>query len=108
MARTVNRGEIWFYRFKTPDKERPVVILSRQVAIALLHTVMVAPITSTIHGVPSEVIIGIDEGLKKESAINLDHIQTVEKARLKRFVGRLNEATLKSVCGALGIALGCR
>lgn len=77
MARTVNRSEIWFYQFKKPDRLRPVLILSRQDAIEVLHTVMVAPITSTFHGAPSEVVIGIDKGLKKESAINLDHIQTV-------------------------------
>ena len=107
MARTVNRGEIWFYQFKKPDKLRPVLILSRQDAIEVLHTVMVAPITSTFHGAPSEVIIGIDEGLKKESAINLDHVQTVEKTRLKRYIGRVEEPKLKTVCSALGIAVGC-
>ena len=65
MARRLNRGEIWQYQFKRPDKLRPVLLLSRQDAVDILHTVMVAPITSTIHGAPSEVIIGIDEGLKK-------------------------------------------
>jgi mRNA interferase MazF len=107
MARELNRGEIWLYRFKSPDKSRPVLVLSRQDAIELLHTVMVAPITSTIYGAPSEVVIGIDEGLKKESAVNLDHIQTVEKADLKQFIGRLSDSKLKSVCRALGIAVGC-
>ena len=73
----------------------------------MLHTVMVAPITSTIHGAPSEVVIGIDEGLKKESAVNLDHIQTVGKSDLKNFIGRLSDSKQKSVCKALGIAVGC-
>ena len=107
MARRLNRGEIWQYQFKRPNKLRPVLLLSRQDAVDILHTVMVAPITSTIHGAPSEVIIGIDEGLKKKSAVNLDHIQTVEQARLKHFVGRLDDSKLKSVCKALGIAAGC-
>ena len=53
MARSVNRGEIWMYRFKAPDKRRPVLVLSRPEVIELLHTVMVAPITSTIHVVAS-------------------------------------------------------
>jgi len=49
----VNRGEIWLYEFKPPDKRRPVVVLSRAEVIPLLRTVMVAPITSTIRGAPS-------------------------------------------------------
>lgn len=107
MARTVNRGEIWQYRFKTPDKRRPVLVLSRQQVIPLLHTVMVAPITSTRRGAPSEVPVGPAEGLKHESAVNLDHVQTVERARLVSFVGSLAPAEMRRVCRALSIATGC-
>ena len=95
------------FEFSRPDKRRPVLILTRQEVIELLHTVMVAPITSTIHGAPSEVIVGIEEGLKKESAVNLDHVQTVEKAKLKRFVGSLGPQKMNEVCRALAIASGC-
>jgi len=70
MASRVNRGEIWLYTFEPPDKRRPVLVLSRQGAIRLLSTVLVAPITSTIHGAPSEVSVGIEEGLKRTSAVN--------------------------------------
>jgi mRNA interferase MazF len=107
MAREVNRGEIWQYRFKSPDKRRPVLVLSRQEVIPLLHTVMVAPVTSTRRGAPSEVAVGIDEGLKHESAVNLDHVQTVERARLVSFVGALDASQLRRVCRALAIATGC-
>ena len=107
MARRVSRGEIWGYRFTSPDKWRPVLVLSRQDVIGLLHTVMVAPITSTVHGAPSEVVVGIHEGLKKDSAINLDHIQTVEQARLVRFLGQLSQARMREVCRAMAIAVGC-
>jgi mRNA interferase MazF len=72
MARRVNRGEIWGYRFASSDKWRPVLVLSRQEVIGLLHTVMVAPITTIVRGAPSEVTVGVAEGLKKDSAINLD------------------------------------
>ncbi|PYS39480.1 MAG: PemK family transcriptional regulator [Acidobacteria bacterium] len=78
MAARINRAEIWQFAFSRPDKRRPVLVLSRNDAIEVLHTVMVAPITSTIRGAPSEVIVGINEGLKRNSAINLDHIQTVD------------------------------
>ena len=107
MARRVNRGEIWFYEFKRPDKRRPVVVLTRQEVIPLLRTVMVAPITSTMRGAPSEVLVGTDEGLKRDSAVNLDHVQTVEVGRLKRFVGSLDRNKMKQVCRALAIATGC-
>ena len=107
MARTVNRGEIWSYSFKSPDKRRPVLVLSRQDVIGLLHTVMVAPITSTIYGAPSEVIVGIDEGLKHDSAVNLDHVQTVEQARLAGHIGHLGPAKMRAVCRALAVAVGC-
>lgn len=107
MARAVNRGEIWQYRFKSPDKRRPVLILSRQEVIPLLHTVMVAPITSTRRGAPSEVPLGAGEGLKHDSAVNLDHVQTVERARLVSFVGVLDAAQMRQVCRALTVATGC-
>jgi len=103
----VNRGEIWQYRFKAPDKRRPVLILSRQEVIPLLHTVMVAPITSSRRGAPSEVPVGVNEGLKHESAVNLDHVQTVERARLVSFVGSLDTAQMRHVCRALAVATGC-
>ncbi len=107
MAERISRGQIWQYTFNRPDKRRPVLVLTRPEVIDLLHTVMVAPITSTIHGAPSEVVVGVDEGLKQESAINLDHVQTVEKARLTRFVGTVGARKMKAVCHALAIAAGC-
>ena len=107
MARGVNRGEVWLYRFKAPDKRRPVLILTRQEVIPLLHTVMVAPITSTRRGAPSEVHVGMNEGLKHDSAANLDHVQTVERARLETYVGSLSAARMREVCRALAVAAGC-
>jgi mRNA interferase MazF len=107
MARVISRGEIWSYTFKAPDKRRPVVVLSRQDVIGLLHTVMVAPITSTIYGAPSEVLIGTEEGMKHESAVNLDHVQTVVQSRLGGRLGHLGPAKLREVCRALAVATGC-
>ena len=72
------------YEFKAPDQRRPVLVLTRQHVIELLNWVMVAPVTSTIHGLPSEVLVGIDEGLKAASAVNLDNVQSVDKSRLRR------------------------
>jgi mRNA interferase MazF len=107
MARAINRGEIWKFHFARPDKTGPVLVLTRQQVIGLLHTVMVAPITSTIRGAPSEVPVGEPEGLKHPSAVNLDHVQTVEQSRLTGFVGTLGPEKMREVCRALAIATGC-
>jgi len=107
MARVVSRGEVWRYRFAAPDKKRPVVVLSRKEVIGLLPTVMVAPVTSTIRGAPSEVRVGAGEGLKHESAVNLDHVQTVEQSRLEGYVGHLGVEKMREVCRALAVAVGC-
>jgi mRNA interferase MazF len=107
MARRLARGDVWTYDFRKPDKRRPVVVLSRPEAIDVLHTVMVAPVTSTVRGIPSEVVVGTNEGLKHDSAVNLDHVQTVEQARLTRYLGRLDPKQMRAVCRALAIAAGC-
>ena len=107
VKRTVQRGEVWLNTFGKPDKRRPVVVPTRDEVVVLLHTVTVAPITSTIHGAPSEVIVGIEEGLKHESAVNLDHLQTVAQSSLGTYIGRLPAAKLHEECKAAGIALGC-
>lgn len=103
----MNRGEIWRYRFRPPDKNRPVLVLTRQEVIGLLHTVMVAPITSTPRGAPGEVPVGPREGLKGESAVNLDHVQTVERSRLVGFIGHVGPEKMREVCRALAVAVGC-
>ena len=95
------------YEFRRPDKHRPVLILSRSEAINILHTVLVAPLTSTIRGLPSEVVVGTTEGLKRESAINLDHIQTVERTHLSHYIGRLKPDQMQAVCRAIAVATGC-
>jgi mRNA interferase MazF len=107
VAERVNRGEIWLYTFRPPDKRRPVLVLTRQEVIEHLSTVMVAPITSTIRGAPSEVLVGPEHGLKGPCAINLDHVQTVEQTRLRRFLGSLSRQKMTEVCRALAIAIGC-
>lgn len=71
MARRLNCGEICCYQFAAPDKCHPMPILTRQEVIGLLHTVIVAPITSSVRGAPSEVVIGIDEGPKQNQQLNL-------------------------------------
>ena len=75
----MQRGEVRWYTFAAPDKRRPVVILTRDVVLAYLGEVTVAPVTSIIRDIPSEVLLSTFDGMPRDCAINLDHIQTVSK-----------------------------
>ena len=108
MARRVARGDIWLCRFGRPDKRRPVLVMSRPVALAHLHTAIVAPITSTVRDLPSEVRIGVADGLKVDSVANLDHLLSVPQAELRHYVGHLDESRMRDACHAAEVALGCR
>ncbi len=101
------RGEIRLYRFASPDKQRPVLVLTRESAISYLSAVSVAPITSTVRGVPSEVVLTEEDGMKNVCAVNLHNVVTVSKEHLGRRVGKLNAQRMTEVCAALGFALGC-
>ena len=107
MAGGVGRGEVRLYRFPPPDKQRPVLVLTRDSAVSYLTRVTVAPITSTIRGVPSEVALGLDDGMKRPCAVNLHNVVTVSKEHLGRRVAQLDERRMREVCDALGFALGC-
>jgi mRNA interferase MazF len=107
MAGEVKRGEIWMYLFKAPDKRRPVLVISRQVLLDVLLTATVVPITSTRHGSPTEVNLGVDDGLKGPSCANLANLQTVPKRGLSRYVGTVSKEKLAAICAALAIAAGC-
>ena len=95
------------FRFARPDKRRPVLVLSRQIALHHLRTAIVAPITSTIRGLPSEIHVGVSDGLKKESVVNLDHLYTVPQKELRKFVGNVGEKRMREVCDSVQVALGC-
>jgi mRNA interferase MazF len=107
VAGRIDRGEIRLVRFPSPDKARPVLVLTRGSAIAYLSRLTVAPITSTIRGVPSELVVGPDDGMKQPCAVNLHNVQTVAKGAIGRRLTQLNDERMREVCRALGFALGC-
>lgn len=107
MAGGIARGDVRVYRFASPDKNRPVVVLTRDSAISYLSTVSVAPITTTIRGVPSEVALGEDDGMKAPCAVNLHNTITVSKDRLGKRVARLSGPRMDEICAALRFSLGC-
>jgi len=82
MAGGIARGDVRLYSFAPPDKKRPVVVLTRPSAIAYLSTVTVAPITTAIRGVPSEVVLSEEDGMKASCAVNLHNAVTVSQDRL--------------------------
>ena len=102
----MKRGEIRWYRFASPDKRRPVVVLTRDSVLAYLGEVTIAPITRTVRDVPSEVVLGTDDGMPQACAITLDHVQTVSKSRLGGVIATLPDARLGEVRNALLFALG--
>ncbi|HLZ51764.1 MAG TPA: type II toxin-antitoxin system PemK/MazF family toxin [Candidatus Acidoferrum sp.] len=107
MAGRIARGEVRLYQFAPPDKKRPVLILTRDSALRYLSAVSVAPITSSVRGVPSEVRLEVDDGMKAPCAVNLHNVITVSQHRLGKRVAQLSSGRMKEICASLRFALGC-
>jgi mRNA interferase MazF len=101
----MKRGEIRWYKFTHPDKKRPILILTRNSILDYLGEVTVAPITTTIRDIPSEVILTQREGMPTDCAVNLDHIQTVSKGKIGPLITTISSEKLKEVAGAVRFAL---
>jgi mRNA interferase MazF len=102
----MKRGEIRWYKFPKPDKKRPVLILTRDSALEFLGEVTVAPLTSTVRSIPSEVFLSKSDGMQKDCAVNLDHIQTVSKGRIGSLITVLSPKKMIELRSALFFALG--
>jgi mRNA interferase MazF len=102
----MKRGEIRWYVFARPDKKRPVLILTRDSALEFLGEVTVAPITSTIRDIPSEVLLTSADGMPRDCAVNLDHIQTVSKGEIGSLITTLSTIKMEQVRSSLVFALG--
>lgn len=102
----MKRGEIRWYKFKQPDKERPVVILTRDSMLEYMGEVTVAPVTTTIRDIPTEVLLGTENGMKQNCAVNLDHMQTVQKSKIGRLITTLPPQKLSEIRAAALFALG--
>ena len=108
-----SRSLCHFLRFQRALKiffecdQRPALVLTRNSAIAYLSTVTVAPVTSTIRGVPSEVVLNEEDGMKSPCAVNLHNAVTVSQQRMGKRVAQLSSARMNEVCAALRFSLGC-
>ncbi len=101
----MRRGEVRWYRFTRPDKNRPVLILTRDSVLGVLGEATIAPLTRTIREIPSEVVLTTDDGLPESCAVNCDHIQTVSQARLGALITTLGRGRLAEVARAVRFAL---
>ena len=106
LGRAMKRGEVRWYKFSRPDKNRPVVILTRDSVLEFLGEVTIAPITSTIRDIPTEVLLTKEEGMPKDCAVNLDHIQTVSKGKIGPLITTLGSTKISEIRSALLFALG--
>jgi mRNA interferase MazF len=101
----MKHGEIRWYKFVRADKERPVLILTRDSVLQYLGEVTVAPITSTIRNIPSEVFLSEAEGMPRDCAVNCDHLQTVSKGKVGSLITSLPPAKMTDVGRAIRFAL---
>jgi len=101
----MKRGEVRWYRFQSSDKRRPVLIIARDSILEYLGEVTVAPITSTIRDIPSEVFLSKRDGMERDCAVNVDHIQTVSKGKIGPLVTTLSSEKLMQVSHAIRFAL---
>ena len=104
MTGAVRRGEVWLADL---DKIRPVIVLTRDPLGRFLHSVIVAPVTSTIRGLSTEVPLGSEDGIRHPSVANLDNVQLLSLDRFRRRIGRAQPATMTAFCAALSVAVDC-
>ena len=102
----MNRGDVCWYTFNAPDKKRPVLVLTRESAISVLNSVTVAPITSTIRRIPTELLLTEQDGVPRTCAANFDNLQTVPKSNIGDRITRLTSRRMKEAAAAVSFALG--
>jgi len=101
------RGEVWWCEPPQIGR-RPVVVLSRDAAIPRLRRVLIAPCTTTIRGLSSEVVLEPgDDPVPRVSAVNLDSVESVSVAVLVERIGRLSDRRMAQICAALEVAVDC-
>jgi len=101
----MKRGEIRWYKFNHPNKKRPVLILTRDSILEYLGEVTIAPVTTTVRNIPSEVFLSKIDGMPRECAINCDHLQSVSKGKIGATITTLTPSNLKKVGHAILFAL---
>ena len=101
----MKHGEIRWYKFSKPDKKRPVLILTRDSVLEYLGEVTVAPITTIVRNIPSEVFLSKTDGMLRDCAVNCDHLQTVSKRKIGSLIMSLPPGKMVDVGRAVRFAL---
>jgi mRNA interferase MazF len=100
-------GEVWWCELPEIGR-RPVVVLSRDPAIPRLRRALVAPCTTTIRNLPSEIGLNAgDDPVPLDSAVNLDSVESVSVGTLTERLGRLGDGRMRQICQALTVAVAC-
>lgn len=100
------RGDVYWHKFKEPDKTRPVLIITRNEAISELNALTVIPTTTTIRDLLSQVLLTEEDGMPQDCVLNLDLIQTVPKNKLRGYITQLSDERMREVFEAIKFALG--
>ena len=101
----MKRGEVRWYKFTRPDKKRPVLILTRDSVLEYLGEVTIAPVTSTVRDIPSEVFLSKQDGMRSDCAVNCDHIQTVAMGKIGSLITVLSLKKMQQVRRAIAFSL---
>ncbi|MBI5895395.1 MAG: type II toxin-antitoxin system PemK/MazF family toxin [Desulfobacterales bacterium] len=101
----MKHGEIRWYKFSAPDKKRPVLILTRDSVLKYLGEVTIAPVTTTVREIPSEVFLSTVDGMPHDCAVNCDHLQTVSKGKIGALITSLPRTKMVEVGQAIRFAL---
>ncbi|HKG03276.1 MAG TPA: type II toxin-antitoxin system PemK/MazF family toxin [Conexibacter sp.] len=99
------QGDVWWA--EADDKRRPVLVITRNEAIPVLRRLVVAPVTRTVRGIPTEIALGADEGLPVECAASFDNLQPVNRNLLTERIGALRATRRREVCDALDALADC-
>lgn len=102
----MRRGEIRWYTFRLPDKRRPVLILTRDEIIGHLNEIIVVPVTRTIRGLTTEVVLTAEDGMPVTCALNFDHVSLAQRDRISSLICGLPNARWTEVQRALMVACG--
>jgi mRNA interferase MazF len=102
----LHRGDVWWASVPG-DKRRPVLVLTRERFVNRLSGVLVAPVTASVRGIPTELLLGPHDGLPRPCAANFDNVFTLDRRRFDRFVASLRAERRKELCAAYRFAAGC-
>lgn len=106
MVSEPQRGEIWWGEIEEIGR-RPFLVMTRSAAIPVLHNLLAAPVTRTVRGIPTEVRLGVDDGMPTDCAVSFDNLRVVPKRYLVDRLCSLDPIRMVLACDALRVAVDC-